>query len=381
MVDQQHDVVSDALLADAKVTTIVESLLTQEQWRLRIYPALEKTVNDGDESTLVYFSVFHEATVLSLVELLFFNPDAVLDCGDMLLDVVDYCCRWLQYLINDKVGPEEFNTAHKESLKNKIHTLSTELAFKSLAVLRYITDVVNKLNIAVVRRILYNHNVICLAVRLLETKPWSVRQDGKLFKFDDGAWRAYKSDESDILSKTEAQIWIMLYNLMVDPACRQVYHWTNPRKAIVSKLRDLFTRALMDQFPMLEQLARVMEECLLSGVSEDSFPYIEEVGAERWTEKDIEVALETFESVSLDKATSRVQILMDKLSKIYDMDEIDDILPGTPKCASCNEVAVNRCSRCKNEWYCGRACQVKVWKDHKPFCDILSASKANKREV
>ena len=34
---------------------------------------------------------------------------------------------------------------------------------------------------------------------------------------------------------------------------------------------------------------------------------------------------------------------------------------GDPKCAKCGEVATKRCSRCKNEWYCSRECQVSVF--------------------
>ena len=70
---------------------------------------------------------------------------------------------------------------------------------------------------------------------------------------------------------------------------------------------------------------------------------------------------------------------MKKLSSIYDMEEIDEILPGVPMCAACGEVATNRCSRCKNEWYCGRPCQVKAWKDHKAFCDLILTSKAKEQ--
>lgn len=43
-----------------------------------------------------------------------------------------------------------------------------------------------------------------------------------------------------------------------------------------------------------------------------------------------------------------------------------------PKCAECGEVATQRCSRCKNEWYCSRECQLKKWKQHKKFCEIVS---------
>ncbi|EFJ29337.1 hypothetical protein SELMODRAFT_91741 [Selaginella moellendorffii] len=46
----------------------------------------------------------------------------------------------------------------------------------------------------------------------------------------------------------------------------------------------------------------------------------------------------------------------------------------TPKCADCGAPAEKRCSRCKNDWYCGRSCQVANWKIHKKICDLVSSA-------
>lgn len=37
-------------------------------------------------------------------------------------------------------------------------------------------------------------------------------------------------------------------------------------------------------------------------------------------------------------------------------------------CKGCGAEATLRCSRCKAEWYCGRQCQIKCWKEHKKVC-------------
>jgi hypothetical protein len=42
-----------------------------------------------------------------------------------------------------------------------------------------------------------------------------------------------------------------------------------------------------------------------------------------------------------------------------------------PACAQCGGEAVHRCSRCKSDWYCGRACQVQAWPAHKALCAQL----------
>jgi len=47
-----------------------------------------------------------------------------------------------------------------------------------------------------------------------------------------------------------------------------------------------------------------------------------------------------------------------------------------PKCASCGDPATQRCSKCKEEWYCSRECQLKRWKDHKKICAMVSDLRA-----
>jgi hypothetical protein len=47
-----------------------------------------------------------------------------------------------------------------------------------------------------------------------------------------------------------------------------------------------------------------------------------------------------------------------------------------PKCALCGAAATKRCSRCRAEWYCGRECQVKHWKQHKTLCEYVVGTMA-----
>ena len=52
---------------------------------------------------------------------------------------------------------------------------------------------------------------------------------------------------------------------------------------------------------------------------------------------------------------------MDRIMKLYSSDVFEQFLED-PKCANCGKVATQRCSKCKNQWYCSRECQVKQWK-------------------
>jgi len=58
------------------------------------------------------------------------------------------------------------------------------------------------------------------------------------------------------------------------------------------------------------------------------------------------------------------------LAEWYNSFDIESCLED-PKCAKCGAPAEKRCSRCKNEWYCGRECQVAAWEGHKTVCDIV----------
>ena len=59
------------------------------------------------------------------------------------------------------------------------------------------------------------------------------------------------------------------------------------------------------------------------------------------------------------------------LLALYGSDVYEQFMED-PKCAECGEVATQRCSKCKGEWYCTRECQIKKWKQHKEMCAVLT---------
>ena len=71
------------------------------------------------------------------------------------------------------------------------------------------------------------------------------------------------------------------------------------------------------------------------------------------------------------KDANNPQEEMQSLLKLYSSDVYEQFLED-PKCAECGEAAQQRCSKCKNEWYCSRECQLKRWKQHKDICKVLT---------
>lgn len=57
------------------------------------------------------------------------------------------------------------------------------------------------------------------------------------------------------------------------------------------------------------------------------------------------------------------------LTEAYNIDLIEKMeIKEKNVCAGCGKQAIQRCSQCKNEWYCSRSCQVAHWSQHKETC-------------
>jgi len=65
------------------------------------------------------------------------------------------------------------------------------------------------------------------------------------------------------------------------------------------------------------------------------------------------------------KKTRKEDLL--RMQSIYNYSIIDGLLDGF-KCGHCQKEATKRCSKCKQEFYCSRECQVTHWKEHKKVC-------------
>lgn len=63
------------------------------------------------------------------------------------------------------------------------------------------------------------------------------------------------------------------------------------------------------------------------------------------------------------------------LGETYDVDHLEKLFPEGPVCSGCGDSASKRCSQCRNEWYCGRECQVKRWSRHKSVCHLMRNDK------
>lgn len=83
---------------------------------------------------------------------------------------------------------------------------------------------------------------------LLERPPWERHgRGGRLERYSGGTWAPVASTDRARVPQQEAQVWLMLNNLLVDPAARAKLDLTTARCEVLFKLKERFSELLFDQ--------------------------------------------------------------------------------------------------------------------------------------
>lgn len=135
------------------------------------------------------------------------------------------------------------------------------------------------------------------------------------------------------------------------------------------------TQDLITQLPLLEGLYRYLEQLSMMEVpnepqSRPKIHQIPELTSQLLENSDWKEIAKKQEMEFKGESKETVDKMVNELSKVFNTDDLEKFLDD-PRCAKCGELAMQRCSRCKSEWYCGRACQVSAWVDHKNICDMM----------
>ena len=99
--------------------------------------------------------LYHEATLVSLLEAVLYHEEACLAVGGATVDLIDYCMRAATFLTADPAAMHAVDAAAvsaralvdmsgQEHLDHQTRTLAFDIAIKAVAILRYITDHLNK---------------------------------------------------------------------------------------------------------------------------------------------------------------------------------------------------------------------------------------------
>lgn len=379
---QEEEFVKDNLITYQKLPVLIEELLSIEYWKENVFPVICSTSFSRKTTIPIYMVLYHEAVLLNLLETVFFHKVAIESTEDSLLDLLDYCYRKLTTLVTSLRSPVEEPTPDSpkipediKDLQEQLKSMEFESSLKVMSILRYLTDALDVSPLSMTSRVLNTHNIPCLLVELIENSPWSKRSDdGQLQKFIDNKWQTVSIQESYQITKIEGQVWIAIYNLILNFECIKKYDMNSFNKAQILKLRAYLNEVLLDQLPMLTELRRYLEEISMTETAPPKqdlvLEQIPEIRSNLIRENQSKIKAIAKHQIKNYFTPSQADILEQakRLADTYNLDVIDSVISEIPKCAVCGADATKRCSRCQQEWYCRRECQVKHWKKHKNAC-------------
>lgn len=388
-VSTMHDeFIKELLVSHGKITVLVHDMILVEVWKHKVFPILCQLQDFNPQNTFqLYMVIYHEATIINLLETIMFHKDSCDAADDSVLDLVDYCHRKLTLLVSKMTREgtamhdqhnkmEKTSVASIEELQNQNAALEFEISLKALSVLRYITDHTD--SISVINRMLCTHNIPCVLVQLIDCCPWSRCREGKVEKYINGKWQIIPDEDHLKMTKLDGQAWISLYNLLLNENCQQKYEFNHFNKSQLLKLRRFLTEVLIDQLPNLVHLQRFLAQLAVTdpappkkGLILEQLPvlwnHIVTENSGKWKAIAKYQVKETF-----NPSERELKEQAQRLAQTYSLGVMESLLPDKPKCGSCGKEASKRCSQCLSEWYCCRECQVKHWPKHKTACQLIA---------
>ncbi|PRP82878.1 zinc finger MYND domain-containing protein 10-like [Planoprotostelium fungivorum] len=376
-----------------QLNVIVHELIMIDLWVTKIWPQIQPSIyqNLGQGSFLKpYLIITTEMSCVNLLEILLYHQDACEATEDAVFELVEYGYRKLNHLhslwaiiaetmtdVTAALIQMDEALDPVEKLNRKIDSIRFDVAISSLTLIRYITDHVIHLPVGITNSLLIANDVISSVCQLLqESRPWSTVVKRDKWRFIDHNWE--KTPAADVLrlSKTEAQCWLILYNLLFQKETREKYPFTSSSQATLLRLRPLIHETLVDQLPILDQFQKFLDHLSIqTPPSSTANPirvmqvseYESMIDTMDWTKMGdlhLKMALE-------EDATTTLVPKNDKGREKEEKRLIEEIKPQTvekeedaPPCARCSAASWKRCARCKKEWYCSRECQVDSWPQH-----------------
>jgi len=384
--NQTDEFVVEALMSFDKLPVLVHELVLVETWKAKAMTTLHDELEALKSSVKPYLIMYQEAVLANLLECCLFSENAAQAVGEAgLVELVDWCTRKITYL--NSMPKDEVDEPHRKKTAKEyaaemganLGAQKRELEFQccmtALSIMRFLSEHMTKLDLGVMGRIISPNDVPMQLVPLLDRNPWTYRGDHGNKTFVEGKWEDLEDKDFLRLNKYQAQVWLGIYSMVMEPAMRQKYDINSYRKNVLVDLRKYFNTALIDQLPVLGDLQRTIEELNLMNAaeaSEQTFFVLEQVMTMRdgLIKQDWDEVCKFGREVVFAETDETYQEEMRQLAEWYNSFDIESCL-DEPICAKCGAPAEKRCSRCKNEWYCSRECQVEAWEGHKTVCDIV----------
>uniref|UniRef100_A0A061SCF1 Zinc finger mynd domain-containing protein 10-like n=1 Tax=Tetraselmis sp. GSL018 TaxID=582737 RepID=A0A061SCF1_9CHLO len=330
--------VMEALVSFDKITVLIHELLVIEVWKTKILPHIKHRLANEVDSIISYPVLYHEASVTNLLEVSLFHSNAVEAANeDALLELVDWSHRKAMYLNNDahsfsdspaRTAKEWMERSFEEHFDDKIREI---VAIASLSITRYLTDHVKALPLGVVNRMVNTCDILIALVPLVHNPPWVRRWKGCIQKFIHNRWQQVDKADRLKITSLDAQVWLALNNLVVDPVFRDKYDFSEHRREQLLSLRRYMNELLFDQLPVLKDLQRAVDELAIgsAAASQKSHLLLEAVPEMRqgmlsgrdWLQIAEKQMQTVFGSAARDTAKQRMQNLLKTFDFMASMEE------------------------------------------------------------
>ena len=188
--NETDEFVMEHLISYEKVPVLVHELLSIECWRVKVYPHLVD-LDFCEKSTMTaYMVMYHEATVISLLEAILYHKESVEATEDSSMDLADYCFRQIGYLNSmppydeDDDAPQTtkamLDATGQEQLEEQTKKMPFEIATKAVSIMRYLVENCTALPLSCLTRMLNTNDLPCAMVPLITDSPWYVQNSKPL---------------------------------------------------------------------------------------------------------------------------------------------------------------------------------------------------------
>lgn len=281
-VTNTDEYVIEAILTFSKLSVLIHELLVIQIWKEKIYPLLFDSLA-GRNNIRLYFILYHEATLVNLLEVLLYHKHICESIHENMIEIVDYVASKILRLQNEynfraqePIGKLATLDAIKaieskspiDQMQDYFQQIEFQICISSVAIGRFITEHADVLPLSVLSRLTDTHDFLILLIPLIENPPWTRRVEKKWQKVINHAWKDVEPIDLLRVTKLEGQPWISLFHFLSKNVFRERYFLNTFRKGQLLRLRKYINEIMLDQLPFLADIQRYMDELAIMEVPE-----------------------------------------------------------------------------------------------------------------
>lgn len=275
----REEIVKEAFIENDKISLLVADLLISEAWMQHALPDLRTHLAVHTNSLASYALVQHQGVVANLLEIILHHPDAAAALSEeAAIELCDWCTRQVAFLDGEGrrvsqcqplSAKEILEQSPEDELRERVLESYFGCGLASVTILRHLTDhaASNTLSLGVQHRIAATNGIAIAVVPLVVRPPWERPfhgNGGGKQRWERGEWVPVPPAELHRLGTTEAQLWLLLCNLLLDPTAAAKLDLENERVVeSLLQLRSKITPNGTQQLPLLEGLQRFLEALVM----------------------------------------------------------------------------------------------------------------------